>query len=707
MRPSASSQHSGSGIKWVAVVGSSGGSAVLMSSPWEVLTALKEQLSGINDKIPPRIGAAQFVCCEKALDTAGPRSMAALWLMDAQRPGYELEPQCILRGELYVVNARARELDGRLAQSGIMDTMDAVVALSADSRPGGANEQVLRAAARRGLPVAGTGGSSLSRAASVYGCQLAGNSGGSVAVNTSTKAISVAASLASAWNLSYSPRRFIAPIPLQTIIADAVPALIALALIRRFLELIFLLLNNSTQTSYFASAKYFSDDNIINSFTSSILSSQTGRTKHQFDTDQEKQFFFYSSLPLLFQFIVTGLVAAPAVGAIAAGRRSQLGSLAYIGGAIIGGLCRGSSSTALFLAGIIFPQLAPTCLAICARQAIPATASTLLIAGCLPILLALGARLFAFDLITIYATSFIRRCIATVTSSSILAPLVGIAMSYGCREKGWYHAYFLPLIALEHEHGQLSTLGTLDCLCLCVTGAGVNAAQVLLPRRVTTSAYLSGKGGRIKRAMVSEKLVPPSTTNTMNMHQQQYTSGSNLEPLASITNDNTRRHIDWLSPPQVTNDHLQPADGLRTSGISINNPSVGGNLGGTISLEQAHPTNARLWPAPEQRATADLARLELARRGFAINIGCGDYIEACHPFLLADPALDLATYFACALAAILCVGARSSAYLPLPISIIIADQPMRLAQAALVAFLLPCIAGLISNAVWKHYHRFD
>ena len=136
---------SASARRRVVVVGSSGGSTVQFPAPVEFLEALSQQLARISQGAA--VVAAQFVCCEVALDDATPRSPASLWIVDAS---VSPEPKCVLRAELVAVNRRARELDAALARS--VPGFDAVVALSADARAGGANGDVLRAAAPRVYP---------------------------------------------------------------------------------------------------------------------------------------------------------------------------------------------------------------------------------------------------------------------------------------------------------------------------------------------------------------------------------------------------------------------------------------------------------------------------------------------------------------------------------------------------------------------------
>lgn len=65
----------------------------------------------------------------------------------------------------------------------------------------------LQAAAKRNVPVTGTGGSSLAMATTEFKLRLVGNSGGSVGTTPETKAISFASALSKDWNLEYNPRK--------------------------------------------------------------------------------------------------------------------------------------------------------------------------------------------------------------------------------------------------------------------------------------------------------------------------------------------------------------------------------------------------------------------------------------------------------------------------------------------------------------------
>ena len=79
-----------------------------------------------------------------------------------------------------------------------------LICISCDPRD--VNHSSLSAAVQRGIPVCGSGGTSLSVASSIHAnLNLVGNSGGSVATTTYTRAVSYTHALASSWGQSYSP----------------------------------------------------------------------------------------------------------------------------------------------------------------------------------------------------------------------------------------------------------------------------------------------------------------------------------------------------------------------------------------------------------------------------------------------------------------------------------------------------------------------
>ena len=121
----------------------------------------------------------------------------------------------VARGPLRHINRLARRLDARLgeaiaesssasdggAKTGGRTRIAAVIAVS--SEPTVLHRASLSSCRRAGVPVAGSGGTSLGRIAWTYDLRVVGNSGGSVASTTRTKARGWAAGLAEEWGATY------------------------------------------------------------------------------------------------------------------------------------------------------------------------------------------------------------------------------------------------------------------------------------------------------------------------------------------------------------------------------------------------------------------------------------------------------------------------------------------------------------------------
>eukprot|EP00900_Chrysochromulina_parva_P008925 jgi/Chrpa1/18033/Chrysochromulina_OHIO_Genome00004914-RA len=79
----------------------------------------------------------------------------------------------------------------------------------------------------------------------------------------------------------------------------------------------------------------------------------------------------------------------------------------------------------------------------------------------------------------------------------------------------------------------------------------------------------------------------------------------------------------------------------------------------------------------------------------SINLLFGDYVEACYPYMERRFPIRLGTYAGAVAAGALIVASgpsRSSAYLPLPLAVAIAEAPSAMLGACLVAFLVPFVA---------------
>ena len=93
--------------------------------------------------------------------------------------------------------------------------------------------------------------------------------------------------------------------------------------------------------------------------------------------------------------------------------------------------------------------------------------------------------------------------------------------------------------------------------------------------------------------------------------------------------------------------------------------------------------------------------LELSRRGLRINLLFGDFIEVAYPFMERSSLVNAAGYLASGLSTELLTGnskeVLSSAYLPLPVAIILAQNQLKIALAFATAFIVSFSGAVISN----------
>ncbi|CAM9702862.1 unnamed protein product [Choristocarpus tenellus] len=206
------------GYKMVALVGSSGGGAATMGQ-FDALALLGLVRSEL-DAAGIKLAAVQFVSAALPLDTASAEMMASLWEMDVNGDFIRTA-----QGKLEDVNKIALRKDEKieaLLRSTTGDVsplpthplddcgdsveplprLDGLVAISFDVH--GVNRRAVEAARDMGLPVVGTGGSSLGEAIAM-GCNVVGSSGGSVATTNKSKAVSYATGLCGYWGLAYCP----------------------------------------------------------------------------------------------------------------------------------------------------------------------------------------------------------------------------------------------------------------------------------------------------------------------------------------------------------------------------------------------------------------------------------------------------------------------------------------------------------------------
>jgi hypothetical protein len=85
------------------------------------------------------------------------------------------------------------------------------------------------------------------------------------------------------------------------------------------------------------------------------------------------------------------------------------------------------------------------------------------------------------------------------------------------------------------------------------------------------------------------------------------------------------------------------------------------------------------------------------KRGMAINLLCGDFVEVCYPSMDQYWIINLGGYLASiASSSMITRQCQSSAYLPLPLSIWLADDWRSMTMACLAAYGISLTATMIN-----------
>lgn len=95
----------------------------------------------------------------------------------------------------------------------------------------------------------------------------------------------------------------------------------------------------------------------------------------------------------------------------------------------------------------------------------------------------------------------------------------------------------------------------------------------------------------------------------------------------------------------------------------------------------------------------------LCRRGLRTNLLCGDFIEVAYPYMEQSTVVNVFAYLASGVSTEILYqssheSVMSSAYLPLPLSIILANDKFRISCSMFSAFALSFIGMLMSNSIW-------
>lgn len=437
-------------MKRLALIGTSGGGKATTRLGAHVVEIIEEFLVGFVD-VQVVLSHAQFIVCNGGLDFPDTITDAALWTVQNEN-----EPmQQIVRGTLQEANQQARKYDEKIALAVKNGEIDAIIAISCDPGDNGVNFHAFEAARQQGIPVVGTGGTSISylvtKSTNIIGC-----SGGSVATSPQTRAICFFSSLASYWGVRYILPSTTRWPSLHAVAGGILPILMANTIATSILKVVLKIVGASEHA-------------------------QQGSVR---------------SLYRLLRILRTSIVPV-AVGALSCMEASSLGDVALVSGGSAGGLLAGTMENShgflsAYCAGTMAAFLLPRLLRFCAAHYFLPTAATIASVGLSGLLSGIGVSLLLDVFIAPLSKSFLLLFLLVEPhlcggTSGAVGAAVGAVVGWLCSwgsEHGYYHSILLPLIAVEMQSGGLSVIGAFDLVCLCMPCAGVCAAVHLVSLRL-------------------------------------------------------------------------------------------------------------------------------------------------------------------------------------------------------------------------------
>lgn len=414
-------------MKRIAILGSSGGNLYRQGGddPYGMMDEMFAQAQGADIEVD----FVQFIGTTGSMDTIS---------MDAKAKLFTLKNGILTESAektLKEINEEAKEYDQQLAEKIENDQIDGIVLMSCD--PKGVNHEALSAAAKKQIPVTGTGGTSMANTQAL-GCKVIAASGTTGTTNR-TRAISAMAAFSKEWNIKYKPviksgkgkvqqGNVWHRINIHGIMMASLPGFIAMAIC-------------------LALSKIPGCSGLEDVFNDLV-----------------------AILPVILAAIaarqVSGLDEVGIVAGIIAGSMS-------VDGGIIGGLVTG------ILAGVFSYYLINACF----KHNVPGTTANIVAGG----LSGLAAGLIGMFAIAPIALALGNGINSLITMALDFSPVLaggvaGFAIWFALMG-GVYHAAILPIVMLEMEATGYSFLGSIDMNCLVMVCAGVQIANIIKPKR--------------------------------------------------------------------------------------------------------------------------------------------------------------------------------------------------------------------------------
>lgn len=416
----------------VAIIGSSGGNLFNLGGrqPDKLLGEIIAQCQSAQ----VQIAAIQFIAANESMDVAKGKTNASLF-------SYDAESQRIVQGDIMTlaeINILAKESDQKLAQLIEAGLVDGLIVMSGD--PEGANEQAILAAAAKGIPIVGTGGTSMALISS-KGANVIATSGTTGTTNR-TRAVSFLTSLCKYWKISYMP-----------VLGHAQAS-------------------SGGQTAPVSIWKRINFKGIMQAslpgFIAMAIILALGKIPG------------LSSLSGVFDLLIGALPVLIAV--IAAKQISELDEVSIVAGVIAGILSSKGGIIGGMLGGILAGLLVHYLFTKCVQWRFPMTTVNIVAGG----VAGLASGLVMYFLVSPLALQlgeWVKLLInAAIDFNPILAGVCAGLLIWPAIIAGVYHAAILPIVMLEMESTGNSFLGAIDMVGLVMVSAGITLANIIGPR---------------------------------------------------------------------------------------------------------------------------------------------------------------------------------------------------------------------------------
>ena len=420
-------------MKRIGIIGSSGGN--LRSQGGDDPRAMIAEVANQSRAAGMEIGFVQFVLASASMDGIDGDALSKLYTLDGDG--------CLMASEempLSAVNEQAEVLDARLAELISAGEIDALMLMSCD--PAGVNRRALEAAVAAGIPVAGTGGTSMARVREMGANVVAAS--GTTGTTSRTRAVSAVSAFAGAWGMSYTPSLVSSSHASRTSAPSGLADMLRRVSVRGIMM--------ASMPGFIAMAISLALSHIPGLDALSSV----------FDT-------LVGYLPVL-------------VAAIAAKQVSGLDEVGIVAGMVAGVLSIDGGIIAGIATGVLAGLLAYYIGLFCVRRNVPGTTTNIAAGGVAGLVSGL-VGMFAIAPVALVVGNIINGAIdAALAFSPIAAGALAGALIWFAIMGGVYHAAILPLIMLEMEQTGFSFLGAIDLMCLVMVCAGIQLAYIVRPR---------------------------------------------------------------------------------------------------------------------------------------------------------------------------------------------------------------------------------